>query len=105
MVMFWVLGGVTLLALIVVVSLFLGKETDRAANGEAVPITDVSEIKGLSTEASIDSTGYSDEFPGRSRSGSPDELASAKSKLAELEAGHAGPQLSVINSFAKSDYS
>ena len=52
MTMFLIMGFVSLIALIVIGGLFyfMHKESQRNANGEAVPITDVAELKSLSPD-------------------------------------------------------
>lgn len=90
MVMFLIMGFVILVSLIVIGGLFyfMRKESQRSANGEAVPITDVAELKGLSPDDSKDEqAGFSSHAESQLPVNSDDELDHMKSKLAELEGG------------------
>jgi hypothetical protein len=84
MVMFLIMGLVILVSLIVIVGLFyfVQKDNGNSATSQIVPITDVSELKGLTTDAisSQDKTATASE-------NSQETLEEVKSKLAKLEQG------------------
>lgn len=96
MMMFWVMGIVILTALGVIGGLFyfMNKESEKAAKGEAVPILDISELKGLTPDHSkTDNKGFfSDAIRQLESEHSQDELAQAKMKLADLEREKIDPQ-------------
>lgn len=106
MIMYWVLGAVTFISLIVAIPLLISlkKESDRAANGEAVPITDVSELKGMAPESKTDHAGYPATASEQISQSFSDELTNAKSKLAELEGGQISQSKPLYDSPGKYEY-
>ncbi len=107
MMMFWVMGFVIVLAVVVVVGLFyfMNKESGKAASGEAVPIMDISELKGLTPDQSKpESSKYLSASAPEAQGQSQDELSQAKSKLAELEGKHLNVQVPDETIFGPQDY-
>lgn len=90
MMMFLLMGFVVLVSLIVIGGLFyfMRKESQRSANGEAVPIMDVAELKGLAPDDSKDEeSGSFSQAKSQLPADSNDELTHIKLKLAKLEGG------------------
>lgn len=88
MMMFWVMGFVIVLGVIVVVGLFyfMNKESSKGSIGEAVPILDISEFKSLTPGLSKSkSSSFFSTMVSQQEAQTNDELARAKSKLAQLE--------------------
>ena len=95
MTMFLIMGFVSLVSLIVIGGLFyfMHKESQRNANGEAVPITDVAVLKSLSPDDPKDEeAGSFSQAKSQLPVDSDDELKHMKSKLAELEGGSSAHQ-------------
>ncbi|MBL8012631.1 MAG: hypothetical protein JNN05_02160 [Candidatus Omnitrophica bacterium] len=99
MVMFLIMGLVAIVALCVIVGLFyfVNNENEKKTASQAIPIVDVSEIKEISSSlskgGSVPVGGGEDSFEKYG------DLASAKSKLANLEKGIAPPaNISVTDS-------
>lgn len=88
MVMFLIMGLVIVVALLVIGLLFyfMNKESQKNSDGQAVPIMDVSELKGLSPDDSKDE-GFFSAAKSQLPMSSQEELNDAKSKLAALEKG------------------
>lgn len=88
-VMFLVMGLVIILSLCVIGGLFyfMNKENKKDPSAEAVPITDVAEIKGLASQDSADEVDLKRKGPSIASSshGGEEDLLAAKAKLASLE--------------------
>lgn len=90
MVMFLIMGFVILVSLIVIGGLFyfINRDNSAPATPQVVPITDVSELKGITSEKNIEEQkSFSSGMDQPDLDHRSDDLDAVKSKLARLEKG------------------